>query len=108
MVAVLSSDAQGAAVLHRMRSTFGTRRLELYRSLALYDTGRKHLLDVPAFISALQSAGMKMSNVQSGEFQRMLLVRAAAGGPDRALPYPHDVYINYNSFLDDLYGQRVF
>jgi hypothetical protein len=104
VVDALSGDLTGSAVLARMRSVFGTRRLELYRSLALYDTGRRRVLDVPAFLSALQSAGLKMSAGQSAELQRMLLSRAAEGGPASALPYPHDVTVDYASFLDDLYG----
>jgi len=41
---------------------------------------------------------------QAGELTRLLLTRASAGGGSRALPYPHDVLVDYGGFLDELYG----
>ena len=99
VVDALHATERGAALLERVRATFGTRRLDLYRSLMLYDTRRCGTLSVRAFLDALVSAGLKLTMGAVQELTRTLAVAAAAPGA-RATPNAADVSVNYNAFLE--------
>jgi hypothetical protein len=81
VIEALSSSAKGAEVLKRMRGTFGTRRLELYKALALFDTARRNVLTSGAFVEAVISAGLKLTTVQKAELIKEIC-RLAAGNRD--------------------------
>lgn len=102
VIEALSSSAKGAEVLKRMRGTFGTRRLELYKALALFDTARRNVLTSGAFVEAIISAGLKLTTVQKAELIKEIC-RLAAGN-NGLLPPPHDVYIDYGAFIESLYS----
>ena len=99
--AALSAGAEGAALLERLRAAFGTRRLELYRALTLYDTRRTRTLGARAFLDALVSAGLRLSTAQTASLTRTLCQAAGAGG--RTVPHPQDVNVDYNTFLDQIF-----
>jgi hypothetical protein len=102
VVRALSASPRGGPILDRMREVFGTRRLELFRALSLYDTGRKHVLNVQSFVSAIVSAGLKLSSVQTNELVREIC--RMAGGSTGLVPPAADVYVDYNNFIDTLYA----
>lgn len=102
VVDALSHSEKGSQILQRMRDVFGTKRIDLFRALSLYDTGRKHVLNVQAFVAAIISGGMKMSVIQQSEFTKELC--RLAGGATGLVPPSTDVFVDYNSFLDTLYA----
>jgi len=106
VVSALSGGTEGAALLNRLRSTFGTRRLELFRALTLYDTRRNRVLGVRPFLDALVSAGLKLSTVQLGSITRSLC--QAASHNAKFTPHPSDVSVDYNSFLDTLFPTAAY
>jgi hypothetical protein len=102
VVSALSASSTGRALLDRMRSAFGPKRLDVYRALALYDTMRKRTLNVPSFLSALVSAGLKLTSSQVTGVSASLC-EVAAGETGR-LPVPQDVHVDYEAFLEDLFA----
>ena len=92
-------------LLDRVRTLFGTRRLELYRALTLYDTRRTRTLGGRAFLDALVSAGLKLSTGQVLAITRTLC--SAATQPGRGVPSPQDVSVDYTGFLDALFPDAV-
>lgn len=100
-VAALSSTEAGVGLLQRMRTVFGPKRLDVFRALALYDTARRHVLSVPSFLAALVSAGLKLTSSQVLGLSAALC-QAAAAGTGR-VPVPQDVFVDYESFLEDLF-----
>jgi len=101
VVEALSRSAKGAEVLRRMREAFGTRRIELLRALALFDTGRRQALTAGAFVEAVVSAGLRLTVVQKAELVRE--VCRLAGGSTGLVPPPNDVHIAYGEFVDALW-----
>ena len=99
--AALSAGAEGAALLERLRAAFGTRRLELYRALTLYDTRRTRTLGARAFLDALVSAGLRLSTAQTASLTRTLCQAASVGG--RTIPHPQDVNVDYNTVLEQIF-----
>lgn len=105
VVDALAATERGAALLERVRATFGTRRLDLYRALTLYDTRRTGTLAVRAFLDALVSAGLKLTMGGVQELTRTLTAAAAAPGA-RAAPNALDVAVNYNAFLEGAFAPQ--
>ena len=99
VVDALRATERGCALLERVRHTFGTRRLDLYRALMLYDTRRTGTLAVRAFLDALVSAGLKLTMGAVAELTRTLTEAAAAPGA-RAAPNAADVSVDFNAFLE--------
>jgi hypothetical protein len=133
VVAVLLGSQKGADLLARVRSIFGTRRLDLYRSLTLYDTcvmrgsgralispltpaplltpsrlrrRRTRALGVRAFLDALVSAGLKLTSGQVAELSKAFCSAAAA--PGAPVPQPMDVAVDYNEFLESAFPQDAY
>ena len=104
--AALSAGAEGKALLERLRAAFGSRRLELYRSLTLYDTRRQRTLGVRTFLDALVSAGLRLSASQCASLTRTLCQAAGAGG--RVVPHPQDVVVQYEAFLDSVFPPVMY
>jgi len=102
VVEALSGSAMGKSVLQRMRDVFGTKRLELFRALSLYDTTRKHVLSVHSFVAAVVSAGLRLSTTQAADLTREIC--RMAGGNTGLIPPATDVFVDYNAFLDTLYA----
>ena len=101
VVDALSRTAKGAEVLRRMREAFGARRIELLRSLALFDTSRKQTLTAGAFVEAVVGAGLRLTTVQKAELIREICV--LAGGRTGLVPPANDVKIAYGEFIDALW-----
>lgn len=104
-------------VLGAVRRAFAARRFDLYRALSLYDTSRTSVLDVPSFVAALTSAGLRVSRAELTCLKAALL-RAHAdahlggggarsgsshGGGGEKLPSEQDVFVDYASFFDTLW-----
>lgn len=102
VVEALNGSTMGKNVLQRMRDVFGTKRLELFRALSLYDTARKHVLSVHSFVAAIVSAGLRLSTTQAAELTKEIC--RMAGGNTGLIPPSTDVFVDYNAFLDTLYA----
>jgi hypothetical protein len=103
VVEALSTSAKGVEVLRRMRSTFGQRRLELFKALSLFDTQHKRSLTAESFVNAVVSAGLRLTVVQKAELVKE--VCRLAGGSTGLVPPPNDVHLDYGKFIDTLFEE---
>lgn len=107
-VAALSANAGGRAILDAVRRTFNLKRYDLFRSLQLYDSTRRGVLNVPSFAAALVSAGLKLSRAQYEEMKATLTAAAAgaaavrAGAPAVSL-HEADVMVDFSAFFDAVF-----
>lgn len=98
--ALLASEA-GRGILEIARAAFVHRRFDLYRALSLYDTGRGQTLSLPSFLSAMVSAGLKLSHAQHDTFTRAIVAGVAAVTGAHAAA--HDITVDYRAFFDALF-----
>lgn len=105
-------------VLGAVRRAFAARRFDLYRALSLYDTGRTSALDVPSFVAALTSAGLRVTRAELSCLKAALLrahadahlggggarASGAGSGAGEKLPSEADVFVDYASFFDTLWS----
>jgi len=97
VLASLAGAPDGAALLASLRTTFAAKRFDLYRAMSLYDTTRRRVLNVPSFVSALTSAGLRWDRRQLDALRAALTAGAARSG---LAATEHDVYVDYNVFFD--------
>jgi hypothetical protein len=105
VLAALAGTPATARVLQALHATFARRRFDLYRALSLFDTTHRGALNLPSFVAAVTSAGLRLSRVELEAVKVAVLAQAAATGSGG--PSEQDVWINHTAFFDALFPRNA-
>jgi Ca2+-binding EF-hand superfamily protein len=100
VLAALAGSPDTARVLQSLHATFARRRFDLYRALSLFDTTHRGALNLPSFVAAVTSAGLRLTRAELEAVKGAMLAQAACTG---AGPSEQDVWINHTAFFDALF-----